>query len=249
MTRESAQSFKFATPLSDDSEVTRCAVFVLFLPLAGCADLASVRRSPSLPAPAAPDLAAYRIGCPDVLEVAFGEKPEWDCLAAVDVDGTASLGELGRVAVQGLTTTEAREAIAESAGHAPNGVVVAVAVPRSGIVFITGPDNKRIRAVAYPGPTPVLDFLQLAGAIQPKESKLNDVYVVRPNVAANAPPRVYHVDVEAVLLDGDPTTNVVVESSDHVYVGETRRASFARLLPDWARPAYRKLVGLMPQWD
>ncbi len=229
--------------------MSRCAVFVLLLPLAGCADLASVRRSPPFPAPAPPDLAAYRIGCPDVLEVGFADKPEWDCLVAVDVDGCAPLGEAGRVAVQGLTTTEARAAIAEAAGQSPNGVLVVVAVPRAGKVFITGPDNKRIRAVAYPGPTPVLDFLQLAGAIQPKETKLNDVYVVRPNVAADGPPKVFHVDVEAVLLDGDPATNVVIESSDHVYVGETRRASFARLVPDWARPAYRRLVGLLPQWD
>lgn len=227
----------------------RCAVFVLLLPLAGCADFASVRRAPPLPAPAPPDMAAYRIGCPDVLELGFAEKPEWDCLLAVDVDGTAPLGEAGRVPVQGLTTTEARAAIAEATGLSADGVLVVVAVPRSGKVFITGPENKRIRAVAYPGPTPVLDFLQLAGAIQPKESKLNDVYVVRPNVTADGAPKVFHVDVEAVLLDGDPTTNVLVESSDHVYVGETRRASFSRLLPDWARPIYRKLVGLMPSWE
>lgn len=208
-----------------------------------------MRRAPPLPAPAPPDMAAYRIGCPDILEVGFADKPEWDCLVAVDVDGTAPLGEAGRVPVQGLTTTEARAAIAEATGLSPDGVLVVVAVPRSGKVFITGPENKRIRAVAYPGPTPVLDFLQLAGAIQPKESKLNDVYVVRPNVAENGPPKVFHVDVEAVLLDGDPTTNVLVESSDHVYVGETRRASFSRLLPEWFRPVYRRLVGLMPSWD
>lgn len=229
--------------------MNRCAVLLLLLPLAGCADFASVRRTPPLPAPAPPDLAAYRIGCPDVLDVAFAEKPEWDCIVAVDVDGTAPLGELGRVPVQGLTSTEARAAIAEAANHAMENVRVVVAVPRAGTVFVSGPDNKRIRAVAYPGPTPVLDFLQLAGAIQPKESKLNDVYVVRPNITADGPPKVYHVDVEAVLLDGDPTTNVLVESSDHVYVGETRRASFSRLLPEWARPIYRRLVGLMPSWE
>lgn len=229
--------------------MNRCAIVLLLLPAVGCADLSAVRRTPPLPAPAPPNLAAYRIGCPDVLDVAFTEKPEWDCIVAVDVDGCAVLGELGRVPVQGLTSMEARAAIAEAANLAPEGVRVSVAVPRAGTVFITGPDNKRIRAVAYPGPTPVLDFLQLAGAIQPKESKLNDVYVVRPNIAANGSPKIYHVDVEAVLLDGDATTNVVVESSDHIYVGETRRASFARLLPNWARPMYRQLVGLLPKWE
>lgn len=229
--------------------MNRCAILVLLLPALGCADLSAVRRAPPLPAPVAPDLAAYRIGCPDVLEIALTERPEWDCLVAVDVDGGIQLVEAGTVPVQGLTSSEARLAIADAVGLSPNGVLVAVAVPRSGKVFITGPDNKRIRAVAYPGPTPVLDFLQLAGAIQPKESKLNDVYVVRPNVVADAPPKIFHVDVEAVLLDGDPSTNVSIESSDHVYVGETRRASFARLLPNWLRPAYQQLVGLVPKWD
>ncbi len=229
--------------------MTRCVPFLVLLAGVGCADLKAVRQTPPLPAPAPPDLAAYRIGCPDVLEVTFADRPEWDCVAAVDVDGCVPLGDAGTVPVQGLTTTEARAAVAEAVGHSANGVLVMVAVPRSGRVFVTGPDNKRIRAVTYTGPTPVLDFLQTAGAIHPREAKLNDVYVVRPNVAADAPPKIFHVDVEAVLLDGDPTTNVVIESSDHVYVGETRRASFARLLPGWARPAYRQLVGLLPTWE
>ncbi|QEL14301.1 polysaccharide biosynthesis/export family protein [Limnoglobus roseus] len=223
----------------------RCVLLLLLVSGVGCAGL----PTPSLPPATPPDVAAYRIGCPDVLEVGFADRHEWDCLAAVDVDGCLPLGDAGLVLVQGLTTAEARAAIAAQVKCPPSQVLVAVAVPRSGRVFITGPDNKRIRAVAYTGPTPVLDFLQTAGAIQPMESKLNDVYVVRPNVCADGPPKIYHVNVEEVLLDGDPTTNVLVQSADHVYVGETRRASFVRLLPPWARPAYRQLVGLMPKWD
>lgn len=229
--------------------MTRCVLLLVLLPCVGCAGLRSARQAERLPPPAGPDTAAYRIGCPDVLDVGFADHPEWDCLVAVDVDGCVPLADGGRVFVQGLTTAEARAAIAEQAGCDPARALVAVAVPRAGKVFVTGPDNKRIRAVAYTGPSPVLDFLQTAGAIQPLESKLNDVYVVRPNVCADAPPKIYHVDPEAILLDGDPTTNVLVEPSDHVYVGETRRASFARLLPPWARPAYRRLVGLMPKWE
>ena len=54
------------------------------------------------------------------------------------------------------------------------------------------------------------------------------------------------MDVEAVLLDGDPRTNVALRPSDQVYVGETRRSSFSRTLPEWVRPLYRKVVGLLP---
>ncbi len=226
----------------------RCAILVILLPVLGCADLSAVRRTPPLPAPARPDLSAYRIGCPDVLDITFTERAELSCVAAVDVDGSVSLGEAGRVFVQGMTSSEARSAIARAVGQPVEAVLVAVAMPRSGQVFISGPENNRIRVVAYPGPTPVLDFLQFAGSIQPKESKLNDVYVVRPHVTNDGVPRIYHVDVEAVLLDRDPATNILIESSDHIYVGETRRASFVRLLPKWLQPFYRQVAGLMPKW-
>jgi hypothetical protein len=72
------------------------------------------------------------------------------------------------------------------------------------------------------------------------------VYVVRPNVADGGRPEVFRVDVEAVLLDNDQATNVPVRPSDQVYVGETHRSSFSRVLPDWLRPVYRKLAGLLP---
>jgi len=40
---------------------------------------------------------------------------------------------------------------------------------------------------------------------------------------------------------------VPLRPSDQVYVGETHRSSFSRLLPDWLRPLYRKLAGLLPE--
>jgi hypothetical protein len=70
--------------------------------------------------------------------------------------------------------------------------------------------------------------------------------VVRPNIAAGTRPEVFRVDVPGVLLDHDHSTNVPLSPSDQVYVGETRGASFARVVPDWARPAYRKVTGLLP---
>jgi len=70
---------------------------------------------------------------------------------------------------------------------------------------------------------------------------------VRPNVAGGGRPEVFGVDVEAVLLDNDPATNIPLRPSDQVYVGETHRSSFSRLLPDWLRPIYRKVAGLLPE--
>jgi protein involved in polysaccharide export with SLBB domain len=223
--------------------VSRSA-YALLLPLvAGCVTARPVPLPPPLAAPAT---AAYRIGCPDVLAVAFADRPDWDAVASVDVDGGLPLGEAGKPRVAGLTADEARAAVARLAGVDPDRVTVRVADPRAARVYVAGPDNGRLRAVAYRGPEPVLDFLARAGAVQPGATRLNDVYVVRPNVAAGTRPQVFHVDVEAVLLDGDPATNVPVRPADEVYVGETRRSSFARLLPAWLRPLYRRLVGLLP---
>jgi hypothetical protein len=99
--------------------------------------------------------------------------------------------------------------------------------------------------VPYQGPEPVINFLARVGGLPPG-SKLNQVYIVRPNVATGGRPEVFRVDVEAVLQDGNPATNVPVEPSDEVYVGETSRSVFARMLPNWLGPAYRRLSGLLP---
>jgi hypothetical protein len=91
----------------------------------------------------------------------------------------------------------------------------------------------------------VIDFLKRVGGLPPG-AKLSEVYVVRPNVAAGGRPEVFRVDVEGVLLDADQGTNIPLWPSDQVYVGETRRSAFSRVLPDWLRPLYRRLSGLLP---
>jgi hypothetical protein len=113
-------------------------------------------------------------------------------------------------------------------------------------VYVHGPEGGQQRAVAYRGPEPAVEFLWRVGAIKQGCTDLRDVYVLRPNVAAGGKPEVFRVDVEAVALDGDHSTDVTLWPSDQVYVGETRRSQFSRLLPDWLRPLYRKVVGLLP---
>ena len=189
---------------------------------------------------------AYRIGCPDVLEVSFPSTPSQDVTAAVDLDGRVTVPGLGKPRVEGLTAAEAQAAIAQMAEVPTNEVAVSIAEPRAAKVVVSGPDNRRTQVLPYTGPELVLDFLRRTGTIPPASSKLNRVYVLRSNIAAGTPPRLYHVDVEAVLLDHDSSTNLPLEPGDHIYIGETRRSALTRLLPDWLKPLYRKLVGLLP---
>lgn len=191
--------------------------------------------------------AEYRIGCPDVLDVSFPAAPTQDAVSVVDVDGRIPVQGVGKPRVEGLTVAEAGVMIAQMAEVPDDQVVVSVVQPRSQRIFVSGPDNRRSRIMSYPGPVPVLDFLRQSGTIPPASTKLNRVYVLRSNVADGTPPRLYHIDVEAVLLDADSTTNLPLEPGDHVYLGETRRSSISRLIPDFARPLYRKLVGLLPE--
>jgi protein involved in polysaccharide export with SLBB domain len=193
------------------------------------------------PAPSA----AYQVACPDVLEVTFADRPEWDAVAVVDVDGRLPLVEPGNPRVEGHTLEEIRAALARLAGCAPERVTVALAAPRSGRVVVYGPVRGKARTVPYQGPEPVIDFLKRVGGLPPG-SKLNQVYVIRPNVAAAARPQVFRVNVPAVLVDDDQRTNVPLQPDDQVYVGETRQSSLSRLMPDWLGTAYRRMTGLLP---
>jgi protein involved in polysaccharide export with SLBB domain len=223
----------------------------LIVALAGCANTEFLRRTcpqpadPKAAAEAPAPSAAYRVGCPDVLEVAFLDRPEWDAVAVVDVDGRLPLEYPGSPLVDGLTLAEVRAELASLAGCPPERVNVWLAAPRRAKVIVYGPIRGRARAVPYQGPEPVIDFLKRVGGLPPG-SKLNQVYVVRPNVAAATRPQVFRVDVAGVLLYGDQRTNVPLQPSDQVYVGETRQSSLSRLMPDWLGTVYRRATGLLP---
>ena len=155
------------------------------------------------------------------------------------------LEQPGNPRVEGRTLPQIRDDLAALAGCPPERVSVALAAARSGRIVVYGPVRGRARAVPYQGPEPVLDFLKRIGGLPPG-SKLNQVYVVRPNVAAATRPQVFRVGVAAVLVDGDNRTNVALQPDDQVYIGETKQSSLSRLMPDWLGTVYRRATGLLP---
>ncbi len=224
---------------------------LLALVAAGCSNTQFLRQN--CPTPTDPKAAgeaphpsaAYLVSCPDVLEIEFRDRPDWDATVVVDVDGRLPLEQPGNPRVEGLTLDQIRADLAALAGCPPDRVRVSLAAARSGHVVVYGPIRGRARTVPYQGPEPVLSFLTRVGGLPPG-SKLNQVYVIRPNVAAASRPQVFRVDVAAVLVDGDPRTNVTLQPDDQVYVGETKRSSLSRLMPDWLGTAYRRMTGLLP---
>jgi protein involved in polysaccharide export with SLBB domain len=226
-------------------------VAALALMGAGCGDL-RVFHKPGPPAEP-PAVAGpqgepvYTLACPDVLHVRLLDRSGFDVVAAIDVDSRVMLGDsVGSPPVGGHTLAEAKDLIARAAGTTPDKVWLALEDARTARVYLCGPVNNKQRPIPYQGPERVLDFLRRVGALQPGCTDVRDVSIVRPNVAAGEKTQVFHVDIEAIVLDNEPTSNLVVLPGDQVYVGETRRSSFTRLLPKWLRPLYRQLLGLLP---
>lgn len=232
----------------DIPPVRRLIAILALVPLVtvGCASVRStVAVEQGVAWSAAETPAPYRIGCPDVLAVRFPDQPHLDCVVAVDLDGRLPLSESVQPQVEGNTLDDARRAIATAVGCEANRVLVQLADARTGRLYLFGPEQNRQRVVPYVGPERLLEFLVRTGSLQRGCADLRDVFVLRPNVAAGQSPQVFRANVGAVCA-GDHSTNVTLESGDQVYVGETRRSSFARLLPDWLKAGYRRIVGLTP---
>ena len=226
--------------------MNRSGCILLFVSLlAGCAHRTAAVRSQAMPIATVPlppvNQPAYTLGCPDLLEVRFDGHPTWDVQASVDVDGCLQLGPGGRPRVEGQMIDEARATIAREARVDPAMVRVALVDPSAKFLTVHGPEAKRQQMLVYRGPERVVELLQRTGTLKPGCTDPRDISVVRPNVARGMPPEVFHVDFEAIFLDNDDTTNVVLQAGDQIYIGETRRSSFSRLLPNWMKPTYKRV--------
>ena len=187
----------------------------------------------------------YTIACPDVLEIRVEGRPDLSGRVVVRPDGRVRLGNLGEPRLEGETVHTAGVEVARLAGVLPGQVRVRVVGYNSRRVFLFGPVRGVPRAVDYRGPETVLAMLQRAGGLEPG-AKLNEIHVVRPNVAAGAPPQVFPIDVEAIVLDDDHRTNLRLRPFDQVYVGETRRSLLLKIIPPWLRPAFKAVCAFCP---
>jgi polysaccharide biosynthesis/export protein len=215
----------------DRQFAARAAALVLAL-AAGCqtnrprVDAALRASGPASPA------AAYPVACPDRLDLQVAGHPEWTGPHDVGPDGCLRLADANPLRVEGLTPAEVAARVAAALHLEPAEVRVEVAEYRSRQVFLFGQVDGPERAVPYQGPETVVDLLRRAGGLPPG-AEVRTVSVVRPHVAAGRRPEVFTVDLVAILLRGDPKTNVVLAPYDQVYVAETPRYSVLKLLPEW----------------
>jgi protein involved in polysaccharide export with SLBB domain len=187
--------------------------------------------------------AAYTVACPDVLDVAVARRPDLAGPKRVDPDGCIKMGNHGRVRVEGQTVAAVAREIATQCGVASAGVQVRVAEYRSQQLYLIGQVAGLQRAVAYQGPETVLDLLQRVGGVT-SGAAVNDVYVVRSRVSEGQQPEVFRVNLPAIVLRHDPSTNVRLQPFDQVFVGESRWCCFKKCIPPWLRPLYDRLCGM-----
>ena len=185
----------------------------------------------------------YQVHCPDVLRVDVAPAPQYSGLQRIHADGRINLGEAGRPRVDGETALEIVRTVAEAVGVSPNQVHVAVAEYNSQYLYLFGQITGLQRTVPYQGPETVVDLLHRVGGLTPGAA-LHDIRVVRPHVAEGKAPEVFHIDLPAILLRGDPETNVVLEPYDQIHIGQSRRSYFSDCLPPWLRPFYNCACGM-----
>ena len=189
------------------------------------------------PAPAA---VRYEVGCPDLLEISL---PGQTVRRAVRPDGRVDLGALGKPRVEGQSLPAVARTIAGLADLSPDQVEVRVKDYRSQKVYLFGQVNGLQRAVDYRGPETVVDLLQRAGGITPG-AEPDEVTVVRSHVAVGGRPEVFKVALRDIVMNHDQHTNVRLEPSDQVHIGETGQSKFEKCVPPVVRPLYRQFWGM-----
>jgi polysaccharide biosynthesis/export protein len=181
----------------------------------------------------------YCVGCPDVLTLAVDERPEFAGRYPIGPDGRIDLGDYGNPRVEGRTIPEITAALAEEFGVTQASVDLRIAEHRSQHLLLFGEVIGWQRSVPYQGQETVLDLLRRVGGIT-AGAEPTDVYVVRPHLGESQRPEVIHVDLHAIVVKGDPRTNVRLLPFDQIYVGETRRCQIERAIPPWLRGVYLK---------
>jgi polysaccharide export outer membrane protein len=216
--------------------------------LVGCAgpgkpveDALMAERPASPPRPETTD--SYRLGCPDEFDLIVAARPRLTGRQIVGPDGRVDLSGVGRVRVEGKTSAEAGAAIAAEIGVPTSAVRVVVQAYRSQKIYLLGEVQGLQRSVPYQGPEHVVELLQRVGGLT-GGAELANVYLVRSHVTEGKSPEVFRIDVPAIVMKGDQSTNYIVQPFDEISVGERQSSSFGRSLPPWFLPIYRSIFGL-----
>lgn len=200
-------------------------------------------RAPSISD--APIEGAYRLHYPDSVDILVAGMPECTGRFPINVEGRIDIPHLENPRIDGETVHSLQRHIANELGLPTEQVQCRVNAHRSRVVFVRGAIDGGDRAVPYLGPESSVDFIRRCGGLLPS-ANVKDIHIVRGNIAHGTRPQVFAVDLEAILLRGEPDSNVLLQSFDEVLIGELPRAKLGRALPEFLRPVYRGMCGIIP---
>lgn len=214
------------------------------LVLAGCAsNRAQLHKAlATLPPPERNLEAEYAVRCPDVLSVTVSGRPEYSGRFAVGPDERLDWPGRLRPQVGGLPAPGIAVVLARQLGVNSADVRVSVAEFRSQHLYLVGEVVSERQVVAYRGPETVVELLRRVGLTE--NAALGEVVVVRGHVADGKPPELFEVDLHAILMKRDQQTNVRLEPSDHVHVGQRQSCKVAQCLHPFIRPTFETLFGV-----
>jgi protein involved in polysaccharide export with SLBB domain len=188
----------------------------------------------------AAQIEAYTIRPPDVVHLTAVDRPEWTGNYEVQPHGCIVLPGVGGVRVTGLTAADVAQAVNQAGGGKLGRIDVRVVEHRSQEIYLYGEVQGAQRAIAYQGPETVVGLLRRIGGITP-DAAPKQVRVIRNLGLESTEPQVFHVDLQAILLENDPRTNVVLQPFDQIFIPESRQATFGKCLPSWFRPVARMM--------
>jgi protein involved in polysaccharide export with SLBB domain len=188
---------------------------------------------------------SYRLACPDVVEIAVAGSPQASGHFVLNAEGRIALESMLNPRVEGETAASLAKRIAVEFGLSEDQVTCRVVRHESRVLFVHGPVTDGDRAVPYRGTENVVSLLRRCGGLAPA-ADVRDVHLVRANIASGGRPQVFTIDLEAILLRGDPTTNVLVQPFDDIYIGARPRAMIGDVMPDLLRPLYRGFCTVFP---
>jgi len=175
-----------------------------------------------------PAAKGYTVGPYDVLDINVYEEADLSRQGVcVSAEGDISFPLINRVSVGGLTTSEIATRIsnrlAEGQFLIDAHVSVTVSDYRSKQFMVLGP-------VKVPGSYPlkaqerVLDALSRTGGIQSDEagSELMIIRTEHPNTA-NERKLVVRINLQSLLDQGDPSSNLLLEDGDVLYISKAER--------------------------
>lgn len=188
----------------------------------------------------------YVVQPPDELEIHCSQVPEVHMQRQrVRPDGKISFEALGEVEVAGRTPEEIAQVLEEHvkllyALPGDHAIDVRVSVFASKVFYVVG-------QVMRPGPRPYTgrDSLMTALAVaQPNPMAWEKrVQVIRPAFREDAVARIFEVDYDKMIVQGDLTKDVLLEEGDIVYVPPTVLAAVGLFLEELITPVARAFYG------